>query len=312
MILVAITAGGAVLLTSAGCGDLIAVRFHPAHRARLVVGLLLTGLFALEAGLVLWSVPVLLDLLGLVDLAEVCRRILGGPTPGGTAGGVAAAAGAMWVAGAMMKGWGSVVWTQRKLRVESALSLGERGEGFELHTLASPRPMAYTVGGRRPQIVVTTGLIDQLSPPVIEVILAHERVHARSRHDRFLAVAGGVQAALGWLVPVRRAVGSIRLSLERWADEDASQASPLGRDQVKNALLSACLVAAPGAAGFGEPEMVSARVSALEGPAPSRRSTGLTTAYVGFGGVTLSCLVVVGWAAQMSILTLAHPGQCLA
>lgn len=159
--------------------------------------------------------------------------------------------------------------------------------------------------------MVTTGLMDQVSPAVIEVILAHETVHARSRHHRFLAVAGGVQAGLGWLAPVRRAVGSLRLSLERWADEDASQSSLHGRGEVKYALLSVCLAGAPGAAGFGEPEMVSARVSALEGPAPSRFSPRLAAVYVGVGGVTLGCLVVVGWAAQVSILTLVHPGQCL-
>lgn len=311
MILVAITVGGAVVLTAAGFVDLIAGQFHPAHRARLVIGLLLTGVFALEAGLVLWSLPMVLDLFGFVDLAAMCRRILGGPTPGGVAGGLTATAGAVWVGGAMVKGWGRVVWTQRNLRVESAISGVQRRDGFDLHTLTSPRRMAYTVGGRRPQIVVTTGLLEQLSPAVIEVILAHERVHARSSHHRFLAVAGGVQAAFGWVAPVRRAVDSLRLSLERWADEGASQSSLHGRGEVKHALLSVCLAGAPGAAGFGEPEMVSARVSALDGPAPSRFCPRLATVYLGFGGVTLSCLVVVGWAAQMSILTLVHPGQCL-
>lgn len=311
MILLFIIAGGAVVLMAAGLVDLTGERFHPAHRARLIVGLLLTGLLAMEAGLVLWSVPVMLDLLGFTDLAHVCRRILGGPVPGGTAGGVTAFVGAAWVAGAIMFGWGRIMRTQRNLRVETALGRGEKGDGYDLHTLSSSRRMAYTVGGRRPQIVVTTGLLEQVSPAVIEVILAHERVHARSRHHRFLAVAGGIHAALGWLAPVGRAVGSLRLSLERWADEDASRSSPQGRDEVKHALLSACLAGVPGAAGFGEPEMVAARISALDEPAPSQFSAMLASVYVGFGGVTLSCLAVVAWAAQTSILTLVHPGQCV-
>lgn len=311
MILPFIIVGGTVLLMAAGLVDMIGRRFHPAHRARLIVGLLLTGLLAVEAGLVLWSVPVVLDLFGFVDLAQVCRRILGGATPGGTTGGVMALAGAAWIAGAVMFGWGRVLWTQRRLRVESALGSGQVGDGYDLHTLTSSRRVAYTVGGRRPQIVVTTALIEQLSPTVIEVILAHERVHARSQHHRFLAVAGGVDAALGWLAPVRKAVDSLRLSLERWADEDASQSSPSGRDQVKNALLSACLAEVPGAAGFGKPEMVAARISALDEPAPSQFSATLASVYLGFGGVTLSCLALVGWAAHTSILTLVNSGQCV-
>lgn len=311
MILVFITLGGALVLVSASLGDAIGERFHPVHRVRLTVGALLTGALVVEAGLILWSMPVLLDLVGLVDLAEVCRRILGGPTPGGTAGGVAAGAGAVWLGGAMVKGWWGVLWTQRKLRIESALTPRDRQEGFDIYVLPSPRRMAYTVGGRRPQIVLTSAVVDQLSPDVVDVILAHERVHAHNRHHRFLALATGLESGVGWLRPVAAAVNSVRVSLERWADEDASLVAPRGRGDVKEALLSACLVGASGATGFGDPEMVSARISGLEGPAPSPFSPGLATLYVAFGCAMVASVAVVGWATQMSILTITHPGQCV-
>lgn len=311
MILVFITLGGALVLVSTGLGDMIGDRFHPAHRVRLTVGALLAGALVVEAGLILWSAPVILDLVGLVDLAEVCRRILGGPTPGGTAGGVAAAAGAGWLCGAMVKGWWGVVWTQRKLRIESALTPRDRHEGFDLYVLSSPRRMAYTIGGRRPQVVLTSAVVDQLPSDVVEVIIAHERVHAHNRHHRFLALASGLEAAVGWLKPVAAALDSVHLALERWADEDASRISPGGRHDVKNALLSACLAQAPGVMGFGDPEMVSARISGLEGPAPSPLTTGLATAYVAFGCAMVALVIVVGWATQMSLLTLTHPGQCV-
>lgn len=299
------------MLVSASLGDTIGERFHPAHRVRLIIGALLTGALVVEAGLILWSMPVLLDLVGLVDLAEVCRRILGGPTPGGITGGVAAGAGAVWFGGAMVKGWWSVLWTQRKLHIESVLTPRDNQEGFEIYVLPSPRRMAYTVGGRSTQIVLTSAVVDQLSPDVVDVIIAHERVHAHNRHHRFLAVTTGLESAVGWLMPVATAVNTIRVSLERWADEDASLVAPRGRGDVRNALLSACMAGPSGAPGFGDPEMVAARISGLEGPAPSPFSPGLATLYVAFGCAMVASVAVLGWATQMSILTLTHPGQCV-
>ena len=312
MTLVFITVGGVVLLVLAGIGAATGGRFHPAHRVHLTLGVLLAGLFVVEAGLILWATPVLLDLVGLVDLAEVCRRILGGPAPGGTAGGVAAGLGAVWLGVAMLKGWWAVLWTQRILRIESAITPTDKREGFDLYVLASPRRMAYTVGGRRPQVVLTSAVVDELPSDLVEVITAHERVHVQNRHYQFLALAAGVEAAVGWLYPVGRAVDSVRLFLERWADEDASLTAPHGRDDVRKALLSACLSGASGATAFGDPEMVSARISALEGAEPSPFSTRLGSAYVALGCGTVMALALVAWATHVSILVLAHPGQCLA
>ncbi|MGH8872999.1 MAG: M56 family metallopeptidase [Acidimicrobiia bacterium] len=311
MILVFITIAGVAVLVSAGISAVIGDRFHPVHRVRLTLGALLTGLFVAEAGLILWATPVLLDIVGLVDLAEVCRRILGGPTLGGTAGGVIAGLGAVWLGGAMFTGWWGVLWTQRRLRIESAIAPTDRREGFDLYVLASPRRMAYTVGGRRPQVVLTSAVVDELPFDLVEVITAHERVHARNRHHRLLALAAGVESAAGWLYPVGRAVDSVRLSLERWADEDASLIAPQGRDDVRKALLSACLSGASGATGFGDPEMVSARISALESAEPSPFSSRLASAYVAFGCAMVTSLAVVSWATHVSILVLSHPGQCL-
>jgi Peptidase family M48 len=45
------------------------------------------------------------------------------------------------------------------------------------------RPTAYTLGGIRPRVVVTTGALDRLTPAELEAVIEHERAHARGRHD---------------------------------------------------------------------------------------------------------------------------------
>ncbi|MGH8873188.1 MAG: M56 family metallopeptidase [Acidimicrobiia bacterium] len=311
MILTLIVVAGAGVLGLAGPGARLGQRLHPAHGARLILGALIVGVSLVEAGLVLWSTPVLLDVAGLVDLAAVCRRILGGPPPGGTPGGLAAGMGAVWLASSVVRGGWRVYSTQRGLRIDPAITPTDRREDFDLYVAASPRRMAYTVGGRRPQVIVTSAVADQLPTSLFEVIMAHEAVHARNRHHRFLALVAGVEAAFGWIHPVARAAESVRLSLERWADEDASLDAARGRSDVRRALLSACLTEATGAPGFGDPDMVLARISGLDGPAPSRASMWTTVAFTSFGCLSITALVIVTWATRMSILTLVHTGQCL-
>lgn len=311
MTLVFVIAGVSMLLVS-GVGVTRGGRIHPAHRVRLILGVLVTGLFLVEAGLVLWSLPIMLDILGFTDLAVLCRRMLGGLAPGGVVGGVTAGLASLWVGGAAVKGGWGVSRAQRDLRIESFHAPRETHESFDLFVIPSSKPMAYTVGGRRPQVVLSSAVADGFTPELVRVITAHESVHARHRHHRFLATATAIQAAVGWLPPVLRAVKMVRLSLERWADEDASLVAPRGRADVKNALLAVCMGhPTPGVVGFGSPDMVSERISALEKPAPSAFSTGLAYAYIAVGGGALLAWASVGWATRMSVIAVINAGQCL-
>lgn len=311
MILVFIIAGS-VILMAGGFSVRLGSRVHPSHRVTLTLGVLITGLFLAEAGLLLWSSPVILDMLGFTELAVVCRRMLGGEVPGGVAGGVAAGLAALWLGGAACKGGWDVMRAQRRLRVESVLPPCETREEFDLFVLPSSRRMAYTVGGRRPQVVLTSAVVEDFSPELVGVITAHEGVHARHHHHRALAMAAAIGAAVGWFQLVARAVDTVRLSLERWADEDASLMVPHGREDVKQALLAVCMSRGmPGVAGFGTPEMVSARIAALDEPAPARFSAPLASAYVAFGAGAVIVAASVGWATTMAVFAVIKPGQCL-
>lgn len=303
---------GIALLGAAGRIGSLTVRIHPAHLVRLMLGVMVLGLVLVEVGLLLWFAPVALDLLGLTDLSQVCLKAVGGTVPGGEAGGLVSGLAAISLGATALRGGWNVLSTQADLRIESSLVRAEPFENFDLVVVPSPRRMAYTIGGRRPQVILTSTTVEELAPELVDVIMAHESVHARYRHDRFLALAAAMETAVGWLPPVATAVASVRLSLERWADEDAARQAPGGREQVRKALLVACLGHEVGhLAGFGKPEMVSARVASLDQPAQPRNAPLLRIAYALAGTTSLLAVVSVTWATRLSIIAVLNPGHCL-
>ncbi|HEY1489170.1 MAG TPA: M56 family metallopeptidase [Micromonosporaceae bacterium] len=101
-------------------------------------------------------------------------------------------------------------------------------------------PHAYAVGGRRPRIVVSSGLLRGLSTAERRTVLAHESSHVRHRHDRHLMVlrlAAAISPLLRMFVPAGE------LAVERWADEET--AATIGdRTLVARTVLRAALAGA--------------------------------------------------------------------
>lgn len=113
--------------------------------------------------------------------------------------------------------WGAVrtvrvVREHRRLRVDL---------GRPVHIADSRTPYAVTLPGRAGQIIVSSSLFDRLDEDEWRVVLAHERAHARYRHDRYVLVAAVCAAALP---PMRALANRVTYSLERWADEAAAAA----------------------------------------------------------------------------------------
>jgi Zn-dependent protease with chaperone function len=142
---------------------------------------------------------------------------------------------------------------------------------------------AYTLPGWPSRIVVTSGMLAALTPAESEVLLAHERAHAGSRHHLFAAVARLAAAANPLLSPLATAIG---YSVERWADERAAAAAGsrlmAARTIAKAALAataapalraqSAVLLGAlPRPSSVSGPGPVPRRVAALLGPPPRLR-----------------------------------------
>lgn len=90
----------------------------------------------------------------------------------------------------------------------------------DLYVRQAAMPNAYTlaVQGRRPFVVVTTALLDLLTPEEVEAVLAHELGHLKCEHGIAVALGGILSAAASGL---DRAVGtsvagSLRSRLLGW------------------------------------------------------------------------------------------------
>ncbi|MFB7293156.1 M56 family metallopeptidase [Actinacidiphila glaucinigra] len=133
---------------------------------------------------------------------------------------------------------------------------------------------AYALPGRRPRIVVSSGMLGTLTAAERRALFAHERSHLARRHHRFLLAVQLAARANPFLRPLSTAVF---YTTERWADEEAAQAVG-SRRTVALAIGRAALVSAgtpgvghAGLAGFATAGPVPRRVAALLAPAPAGR-----------------------------------------
>lgn len=162
--------------------------------------------------------------------------------------------------------------------VVAARSIRRLAEGFsgssDVVFVSDETPHAYAVGGRRPRIVVSSGLMQMLGAAERRAVLAHEAAHLRRRHHvhlRVLRLAAAVHPLL------RPAVRAGLLAVERWADEEA--AGNLGdRTLVARSLLRAALAGRgasmpAGVLAHSSSGDVSRRVAALLAAPPRPRSS---------------------------------------
>ncbi len=161
------------------------------------------------------------------------------------------------------------------------------------------RPAAFTVGLRRPRIMVTKTVVEALTDAELDALLLHEATHARRRDPLRLLVAGFCRDLLFFL-PIGHALFRVAVEAQERAADDAA-AARTGAVEVASALLAFLKLAGrasharlAAAAGGGDPE---ARIRRLLGAPDAGRShwtsrarTGLTfvvsaALLVGFGGI---------------------------
>ena len=164
---------------------------------------------------------------GLSDLLGACilRMRAAYVTPGG-----AAAAGAGLSLSAAMAA--RTVWAglavvrmrlaeRRRQRLLIALC-GRRPPSREAVVLDRPEPAAYCLAGRTDPVVLTTGVVQLLSPEQLGAVLAHEQAHRSERHHRLLAAAALAARALPELPFMAHLPREVRRLLEMHADDVAA------------------------------------------------------------------------------------------
>lgn len=277
-------------------------RLHPAEWARLCLVAVVGGALVVETAAFLLA-------------ATLCERLLRDQVPGGAATVWAAAGVAVALPALGGMGWARARSTTRRARIEGWLGRHHDHDDRRLVVLPTARLIAISVPGRRPllpdQIVVSEGLVDTLAPGELDAILGHEVAHLRHRHHLYLSAAAAVDQALGWFPLARRSTATLRVALERWADEEAA-ATAGDRGVVRDALLSvtATLVAAPSLAAFSAAETIGERLDALEADAPRLPLVSRLMLYV--PGAVLVATGLVAWSswAGETGRILAMAAQC--
>jgi Zn-dependent protease with chaperone function len=214
------------------------------------------GFVLVELSLIHAALPLAFALLGLDRLAAACRalggHLFGDPTAFGAFAGLLA----------IFVGVNAYRGVVRSIRVNGEL---RRGTSSGMATaigghLAAFMPLgqrwAIAVPGGTPPVLLSTSLAGKLEQNELSAVVSHEMAHLRHHHLRFLLLGTAVSEGLRFLPWSRRSMTSLRLALERWADESASARSSEIRANVRSALRKLTSIAPSALAGY--------RLTALE------------------------------------------------
>ncbi len=182
--------------------------------------------------------------------------------------------------GAMTIAWLTrVVWilaqsaavVHRMPRMPAPLALpieAARAGAHRVECVTAPAPIAFCHGALRPSIVLSAGLVSELSPDELVAVLAHEQHHARRRDPLRRAMQQAIAEVLFWL-PVVKWWADCREASELAADRAAIRRA--GRSPLAGALwkLGSYLETRDTAAFAGAGELRVAQV--LGDELPSRR-----------------------------------------
>lgn len=301
--------GGLGLLGMPGFTRRLGKRLVPAEWARLCGLALFTGAVIVELAAVVYAAPTVLSGVGLPALAEACDRVIGPIVPGGPlagwAGFVASVVMPVGVVGAALRSRRS----SRKLWIEPCVGVHSAHGWVEIVELPTDRLLAVSVPTPGPQIIVSRGLSQALSPDEFQAVVDHERAHLELHHHRFLLLAAALEAGLRF-IPLRPSAGALRAAVERWADEEAAGSCPKARAQMRSALLRVTsAVVSPGVASFTTADSVVERLDALASPPRQPSLLAHSVLYAPgalVGGVVVAALGAMAGTAHVLAAVTAH------
>jgi Zn-dependent protease with chaperone function len=269
MALILVAVGLAMLLLP-GMFMRFGAEVGPKEWARAMGVSLLAGLFVLQCGLVLASVPLMFAIgEAKYEPHGVIERHI---APGGPLVQALCLVGAVLVAGRCAYSVARMLWLRRL--AYRAASLGQITMFGEVDAVVVPsrERMAFALERGVSVPVVTSGLVELLSENEIAAVVSHEQVHLRHRHSRFLGLAEVVNAALPFGFGSKSAV-AMHLAVERWADEESTARSDSWRTVLERALRSIVDSSAV------SPELHKYRLAALGGEPVRATVTGRTSVY---------------------------------
>lgn len=259
--------------------------------------------------LAVWAVLVCVTLTavalpGLAELLHRCWLALHDGPPGqvDTLAGIVSAA-VLGIA-AIRGGWQLSCTGRQRRRLhdkhaELAWLLTGRGpQPGAVLWLPAGEPLAYSLAGDPPLVVMSIGLQSCLDGASVRAVEAHERAHVRRRHHLLIAVAQAVAAGLWWLPLMRQSPSLVRTLVE--LDADAYAARTHGRQGLRAALHTLQSAPAPSAALGIASECTQLRLERLDRPPLSRRRFGGSGAAWG-AALVLSMTTLLTFAALTAL-----------
>jgi Zn-dependent protease with chaperone function len=145
----------------------------------------------------------------------------------------------------------------------------------ELLLVDHPAPLAYCLPGRHRAVVVSAGTVDLLDRDQLAAVLAHERAHARERHDLVLLPFAALSRALPRSRSLARAYAAVALLVEMRADDLALRQHPADRLATALRMVSGAgggRAVPAGTLGAAADAQMQARLDRLVGPSHRRRA----------------------------------------
>ncbi|GIX49717.1 MAG: hypothetical protein KatS3mg131_3928 [Candidatus Tectimicrobiota bacterium] len=172
-----------------------------------------------------------------LSMLELCwammRRLWGEPPPAALSLAdvplLVVAASSLWATAVLLWAWGRGRCLLRRSQpyrpgawpaLDAALS-GLPWQPPQLRLLAVPSPLACTLGLWRPRLLLSTGLLRQLSAAEVRAMLGHEWGHVRHGDVLRLAVLRWWRAALWFLPAVHALAQACQRAIEEAADDAA-------------------------------------------------------------------------------------------
>ena len=243
-------------------------------------------------------------------VAAACHELFGPVLPGGAPVGWLSAAALVILQYRIRQSRRRTAAALDVMRVEAWLGAHSTIEGVDVVRMPTQEPLAYTIGGATPQVVISDGLVDVLSEEELKAVVRHERSHVRHGHQRHLSLAAAAASAVGWIRPVQRSIEALRLGVERWADEDAAP-RPAERKLVRTALVKVTATMLSPVPGFNTGCTILDRLVALEGDPPTPTATTKAVAVAPLLGLTLVMgAVLIAWSTYTHHGLLALVGYC--
>lgn len=200
-------------------------RFGPAQFAHIARASMVLGLAGIAAGLTLWGAPAALHWADAAGVPGLCDAVVHRLPFGGLELAVP-----MIVLSIVVIGRAIVVAHGSRRRAEGArvdeqFGRHRRVGDYDVVVIPSPQLVAVGVPGHQPQIVLSEGIVAELSAPELDAVIRHEAAHHRLRHRQFLLTAVIVEQVFGWIPTVRSSAVSLRNAIEAWADVESVRAS---------------------------------------------------------------------------------------